>query len=228
MGRALLLVAVAAGLKVVARLCRERLPYQTGNTGLWSLPLTPGHSSSQGRKSSAVTAHWLLLPAWPSELLSSTQKACLGAVCTRYMLCVHSVCAVCMYYMLVNAICIGSVCVLHVVCALCVYAVCMNYAHACAICIGSVCAACCMRTVNVCYAHILCTPMCCVCMHCMLSMCVHTQVCACALTFAMWCVVPYVYMCCACMQSIYICCARVHSVLRVFCVLPAGHIFSLL
>lgn len=146
MGRALLVVAVAAGLKVVARLYRERLPYQTGNTGLWSLPPTPGHSSSQGRKSSAVNTHWFSSPPNPLSCSPSIKEACLGAACPR---CVCTVCVfmcVCVHaravrlcYAHVCAMFIGFVCVCCMTYVQCIYAMCVYHAHVCHIYIGSVC-----------------------------------------------------------------------------------------
>lgn len=121
MGRALLVAAVAAGLKVVARLYREKLPYQTGNTGLWSLPHTPGHSSSQGRKSSAATTHWVLCPPNPLSCSLSIKEACLGAVCLR---CIYTVCLCCMHVLCTCMSHMHRLCVCSACCVCTVYVVC--------------------------------------------------------------------------------------------------------
>lgn len=124
MGRALLVAAEVAGLKVVARLYRERLPYQTGNTGLWSLPPTPGHSSSQGRKSSAATTHWVLCLPNPLSCSLSIKRACLRAVCPHCMcsvcVCMRTLCACTMHmYVTLHRLCVCSTC-----CVCTVYVVC--------------------------------------------------------------------------------------------------------
>ena len=140
MGRALLVAAEVAGLKVVARLYRERLPYQTGNTGLWSLPPTPGHSSSQGRKSSAATTHWVLCLPNPLSCSLSIKKACLRAVCPHCMcsvcVCMRMLCACAMHMYVTYA---GALCVFCLLCVHCVCGMWVYYTHVCAIFIGSVC-----------------------------------------------------------------------------------------
>lgn len=82
MGRALLVAAVAAGLKVVARLYRERLPYQTGNTGLWSLPpfLVTAVLKAGKAQQLLLLIGFSCLPN-PLSCSPSIKEAYLGAVC---------------------------------------------------------------------------------------------------------------------------------------------------